>query len=472
MNHQPRLLQCSLVLVKHSCRYFHQSLTLLKQRFVLVRQRLNLVRAQHKHIQIDVAVKRQLKVPGAIPQSAARILHITISHTKRLPHLHTVEVRKPRLVNILKTHLQRASLCAAIKEAQIHRKSLLLPITIGLGHKAQILMLLSDILVAYPHHLAPHVSHHACPVTLLAQCPTVSPHPFVADEEEHRLIHRVPLRQSRCKRRVIKVALITHNIIPHTVNRTLHLTLRHLKPSLHVLASLQHKRTSQISIVRIQTIPLGLAVCRKIVVLDAVQVTEPRTQSTLKGLATHAVHHVHSRLAVLGGRYEHHILAVRVCRVAHQHALVALLRFHALKLLLRHHDTGLRHIGHFHPVAPHILARERLAAHQVMLHKHILLLEGDKIALARFLHGLDASVSRAHAYLAAHTPHLLNEQLHHGHSLPHRQFVHRQVSASVLTFPQMETSTQQSVHKLPSAPYAVRGHGAKRHTISLSHWLI
>ena len=107
-----------------------------------------------------------------------------------------------------------------------------------------------------------------------------------------------------------------------------------------------------------------------------------------------------------------------------------------------------------------------------MLYKHILLLEGDKIVLARFLHGLDASVGRAHAYLTAHAPHLLDEQLQHGHRLPHRQFIHRQVGAPILTFPQLKPCAQQSVHKLPSASYAVRGHGVKGHTISLSHWLI
>ena len=169
LNHQSRLLQCSLVLVIHSCRYFHQPLRLLKQSFVLVSQRLNLICAQHQHIQIDVAVKRQLKVARAVPQSAAGVLHIAAGSSDFLAHLHTVEVRKPRLVNILKSYLQRAGLCAAIKETQIHWQGFLLPVAVCRKgrHKAQILMLLSDILVAYPHHLASHVCHHARAVTLL-----------------------------------------------------------------------------------------------------------------------------------------------------------------------------------------------------------------------------------------------------------------------------------------------------------------
>ena len=167
--HQPRLLQSSLVLVIHGCRYFHQSLRLLKQRFVLVRQRLNLVCAQHKHIQIDVAVKCQLEVARAVPQSAAGVLHIAAGSSDFLAYLHTIEVRKPRLVNILKTYLQRACLCAAIKETQIHRQGFLLSVAVCRKgrHKAQILVLLADILVAYPHHLASHVCHHARTVTLL-----------------------------------------------------------------------------------------------------------------------------------------------------------------------------------------------------------------------------------------------------------------------------------------------------------------
>ena len=113
-----------------------------------------------------------------------------------------------------------------------------------------------------------------------------------------------------------------------------------------------------------------------------------------------------------------------------------------------------------------------MATHQIVLYKHILLLEGDKIVLARFLHGLDTSIGRTHTYLTANAPHLLDEQLHHGHRLPHRQFVHRQVGAPILTFPQLEPSTKHPVNELPCAPYAVRGHGVKGYTICLSHWLI
>ena len=161
-------------------------------------------------------------------------------------------------------------------------------------------------------------------------------------------------------------------------------------------------------------------------------------------------------------------MAVRICRVTHQHALVALLRFHALKLLLRHHDTGLRNIGHFHPVAPQVCTRERLAAHQVMSHEHVLLLEADEVVVALFLHSLYLPVRSAHAYLAAHAPHLVYQQLKHVHHLTHRQFVHNQVRQSVLIHTQFPAPVRQAPAGIVPAAEQLLHHSRQQLRVALA----
>ena len=88
------------------------------------------------------------------------------------------------------------------------------------------------------------------------------------------------------------------------------------------------------------------------------------------------------------------------------------------------------------------------------------------------LHRLYLAVGRAHAYLAAHAPHLLDEQFHHRHRLPHRQLVYRQVGAPILAFPQLEPCAQQSVHKLTCTPYTVRRYALKDHAVLFPHRLV
>ena len=107
-----------------------------------------------------------------------------------------------------------------------------------------------------------------------------------------------------------------------------------------------------------------------------------------------------------------------------------------------------------------------------MRHEHVFLLKAYEVVVALLLHCLYLAVGRAHAYLAANAPHLLDQQFHHRHRLPHRQFIYRQIGASVLAFPQMEPCAQQSVHKLPRAPYAVRRYAPEGHAVLFPHRLV
>ena len=100
LHHKAGLFQHVLVTVKDGGRYLHQTLRLLEKRPVAVREALHLVSGQHEHVQVDVTGKGQFEITGTVPKSATGVLHITISCRQFLLHLHAVEVRKARLVNV------------------------------------------------------------------------------------------------------------------------------------------------------------------------------------------------------------------------------------------------------------------------------------------------------------------------------------------------------------------------------------
>ena len=152
----------------------------------------------------------------------------------------------------------------------------------------------------------------------------------------------------------------------------------------------------------------------------------------VKVLGVHPVQHVHSRVAVLRGGDEDEVLAVRRLGVAHKHTLVALFGLCGLKLGFLHKYATIRDAGHFHPVGFLRRAGEHLAAHQVVRHEGVLLLEGDVPVVALLPHRLYLAVGRADANLSAHAAHLVYQQFKDIHHAPHSYLVNYQVRQHVL----------------------------------------
>ena len=195
---------------------------------------------------------------------------------------------------------------------------------------------------------------------------------------------------------------------------------------------------------------MRLVVSREPVIADAVQVAQTRTEAAGEVLRLHTVHHVHTGLTVLGGAYQDQVLAKRVLRVAHQHALVARLRKGGIELVLAYQDGITLHGSDLHPVAFQAPAAERGAAHQVMGGERVLLLEGDFPVTVLRYGGLDLPVGCTHAQLAADTADFLDEQFQYHHPLPHRQLVDGKVRQRVL-HPKPPALAEKAVHELGAA---------------------
>ena len=173
---------------------------------------------------------------------------------------------------------------------------------------------------------------------------------------------------------------------------------------------------------------MRLVVGREPAVADPVQVAKPHAEAAVEVLGAHAVQHVHPGLPVLGGRDGDEVLAEPVLRVAHQHALVALLGLHAAELAHGHGDAFPVRGGDFHPIAAQGGAGELRAAHQVVRREFVVLLESDLIVAAVLRDGLYLAVGRADHQLATHTAHLLDQQFQGHQRLPDGHLVNGQVA--------------------------------------------
>ena len=238
LHHQAGFLQHVLVTVKDGGRYLHQALRLLEKRLVAVREALHPVGREDEHVQVDVAGEGEPEVSRAVPETAARVLHVPVGLRQLLLRLQAVEVREARLVNVQELHAERAGRRAAVEEGEVDRHGLLLP-TVVLrhgGHAFQVRALLQDVFITDAYHGAPVVHCHARAVTFLCQHVVVRPDPPVPGKEEDRLVLRRPLFQPGIERRVVQVALLRGEVAAQGRHRAGDPPLHDLELGLDVLA--------------------------------------------------------------------------------------------------------------------------------------------------------------------------------------------------------------------------------------------